>query len=273
MTGRLTELAPGVHAWLQEPARPGVTNAGVVIDADGVTLVDSLMVPSQYEPLAETVERWGLPIRRLVLTSSHIGYVGGSARFWMAACYGRPQTSALLDQPPNVVGYRRMMPEFVDELDDDLRTRPVSHTVTDPVQLTDALAVYPVTGQQLENLVLVAPGAGVLFAGAMCSFGTTPLAFDGDPAAWADQLEQMAGWAPVVVPGQGPIGGPADVLALRDYLRACVAADGDAAAIGPGPWDGWTMRENDAVNVERAAMLARGDTSVPPTMLHQLGLA
>jgi glyoxylase-like metal-dependent hydrolase (beta-lactamase superfamily II) len=110
----------------------------------------------------------------------------------------------------------------------------------------------------------------ILFAGDVCFFGVTPLAFQGDPSAWAQVLELVPDLAGTVVPGHGPIGGPAEVEALRDYLSACVAG-----SIPPGPWDSWIERERDEVNIERAAMLAAGEapTSMPPSMLRQLGLA
>jgi len=87
-----------------------------------------------------------------------------------------------------------------------------------------------------------------------------------------DALDDLLALAPVVVPGHGPIGGEEEVRDLQRYLRACVTADGDPARIPPGPWDRWTGREHDAVNVERAAMLARGDDGIPPTLLRRLGL-
>ncbi len=46
-----------------------------------------------------------------------------------------------------------------------------------------------------------------------------------------------------------------------------------AGAVPPGRWDRWADRGFDEINVERAAMLARGDQSVPPTMLRAIGLA
>jgi hypothetical protein len=128
-------------------------------------------------------------------------------------------------------------------------------------------------GQQAENLVAVVPGAQILFAGAMCSFGAAPLCWQGDPGRWADELDRLVELAPIVVPGHGPIGGDEEVHDLQAYLRACVAAAGDPAAIGPGPWDGWADREHDAVNVERAALLAAGDDTVPTAMLRLAGLA
>ena len=268
----LDYLAPGVFAWLQLPGDLAHTNAGVIIDGDGITLVDTLMVPSQTEAFAEAVDALGHPIRRVVLTSSHIPYCGGTGRFRLAAVYGTAQISAHLDQPPNTAGYQRLMPEFAAEFA-ELRTRPVSHVVTEAVWLTPAAVAVPMRGQIAQNLVVQVPGANVVFAGAMCCFGVTPLCFDGDPAAWADSLDTLVTYGAVVVPGQGPVGGEAEVRALQGYLRACVAADGDPARLGPGPWDRWASRHHDVVNVERAAMLAAGDPSPPPSMLRLLGMA
>ena len=67
--------------------------------------------------------------------------------------------------------------------------------------------------------------------------------------------------------------GADDVLALQAYLYACVDAEGDPSGIPPGPWDDWEDRHLDAVNIERAAMLAAGNHDVPPSMLRLAGLA
>jgi len=268
----LSALARGVYAWIDPDPGRGHPNAGAVIDADGVTVIDTLCVPSQFVPFGEAVDGLGFPVRRIALTGDHIEFVGGTARFSMAAIYGSPATSAHLDQPPNPAVYRRLFPDLAQEFDDELRTRRVSHVVTEAAQLTPAIYALPVTGQAPTNLVLLVPDADVLFAGALCSFGVTPLAFDGDPAVWADTLEDLATVAGTIVPGHGPVGAVEQVRELQGYLRACVAADGDATALVPGPWDRWSGRQLDVVNVERAAMLARGDHDVPPSMLRLAGL-
>jgi hypothetical protein len=268
----LAPLDSGVSAWLADDPGHGRANAGVVVDADGITVIDALAVPSQYDPFAAEVEAIGLPVKRLVLTSSNAEFAGGTARFRLAAIYGRPQTSAHLDQPADAAVLRRLYPDLAAELDDEWTTRPVSQVVAAGVQLTRATAIVPLGGQQAEKLVGVVPGAGVVFAGAMAAFGVTPLAYQGDPAVWADALDDLLDLAPVVVPGLGPIGGEEEVRDLQAYLRACVDADGDPGKIPAGPWDTWSGREHDAVNVERAAMLARGDDSIPPTLLGRLGL-
>jgi len=269
----LVPLATGVLAHLDPEPGHGRTNAGVVVDADGVTVIDSLMVASQWEPFAQAVDALGVPVPRLVLTSSHIEFSGGTSRFRLSAVYGSRQASVLLDQPADPEVFRRLHPGFAPQLGDDLRTRPVSHVVDEPAWLSPAALAVPTGGQSLQNLVVVVPGADLCFAGAMCSFGVTPAAYDGDPAAWADALDTIRDLAPLIVPGHGPIGGEEEVDALQAYLRACVAAEGDVARLAPGPWERWAGREWDVVNVERAAMLAAGDPTPPPTLLRRLGLA
>jgi cyclase len=269
----LTAIAQGVYAWLADEPRLGHPNAGVVLDEDGATVVDTLCIPSQSDPFGDAVENLGFPIRRVALTGDHLEYAGGTTRFKMAAVYGTPATSARLDQPADPSVLRRLYPEQADEIGDEVITRAVSHVVTEPTALTPAAYGLPLAGQSNGNLALLITGAGVLFAGALAWFGVTPLAFDGHPAAWAATLDQLAEVAGIVVPGHGPLGGAEELAIQAAYLRACVEADGDPSRIGPGPWDTWPGREWDVVNVERAAMIRAGDGSVPPTMLRAVGLA
>lgn len=268
----LDALLPGVYAWLADEPGHGAANAGVVADVDGVTVIDTLMVCSQWEPFGDAVDGLGLPERRVVLTSSNVEFCGGTRRFRLSAVYGRAQASAHLDQPADPTLFRRLHPAYADEFDDEFGTRPVSHVVDAPVQLTPACTVMPLSGQQAENLVVVVPAAGVVFAGAMAAFGVTPNAAQGDPARWAGELDRLLELAPIVVPGHGPIGGEEEIRDLQAYLRACVASEGDPARLGDGPWARWTNREWDVVNVERAALLADERDEPPPTLLQRLGL-
>jgi glyoxylase-like metal-dependent hydrolase (beta-lactamase superfamily II) len=270
---RLEPVADGVLAWLAADPGHGRTNVGVIVEDDGVTLVDCLLNPAQAQPLAELIAEFDLPVRRVVYTSSHVEFVGGSSVFWMAARYGRRQTSALLDQPANVEVYRRLYPDDASSFDDEFATRPVSHTIDTAAWLTPAVCAVPTGGQQRENVVALLPAADVVFAGAMCVFGSTPNAFDGDPTVWADALSEIGSLATIIVPGIGPVGDANDVAALQAYLYACVEADGDPGSIPPGPWDEWSDRHLDEVNVERATLLAAGDDRVPDSMLRLAGLA
>jgi cyclase len=271
----LTELGDGVYAWIQSGGLAGMANAGVVVDDDGISVVDTLMVRSQWEPFAAAVAAFELPVRRLVLTSARIDHVGGTRAFAAAAVYGTTATSDALDLPMPIDAYRTFMPSYADEFDDlaEVGTRPVTHLVDGAAQLTPRVEVLTAVGHTAGDMLVLVPDSDVCFAGGLCSFGVTPLAFQGDPSAWADVLDVVVELADVIVPGHGAVGGVDEVRDLQGYLRACVDARGDVAAIASGPWDDWSERNYDAINVERAAMLARGDETMPPSMLKAIGLA
>src|SRR5678816_2827563 len=114
---KLDEIADGVWVWIQPGGESGVSNAGVVADDDGLTIIDTLMVRSQWEPFVEAVQRLGRPVRRIVLTHAHIDHVGGTRGFPNAAVYGSPQTSELLDGEMPLGAYKAFMPAFAEEFD------------------------------------------------------------------------------------------------------------------------------------------------------------
>ncbi len=270
-TRTLHQLAEGVWVWLQPGGETGVSNAGVIGDDDGLTIVDTLMVRSQWEPFAAAVAELDRPVKRVILTHAHVDHVGGTSQFRNAAVYATPVTSHLLDQDMPIDAYKAFMPAFTDEFDElaQIGTRPASHLVDGAAQLTSRVELLPAEGHTPGDLLVLVADVDVLFAGDLCFFDVTPLAFQGDPVRWADVLDAVAGLADVIVPGHGPVGGEAEVRALQAYLRHCAAGE-----VPPGPWDSWGEREQrDAINIERASLLREGRDEMPPTMLDAIGLA
>ena len=265
----LHEIADRVWVWLQPGGESGVSNAGVIGDDDGLTIVDTLMVRSQWEPFAAAVKELDRPVKRVLLTHAHIDHVGGTTAFRNAMVLGSPATSALLDQPMPLEAYKTYMAAFAEEFDDLAisGTRPVSHVVDGPAQLTPRIELLPASGHTAGDVMALVVDADLLFAGDLCFFGVTPLAFQGDPATWASVLDAVAELADVIVPGHGPVGAAAEVREVQAYLRHCVEG-----TIPPGPWDTWLDREErDRINIERAQMLAQGNDAMPPTMLKLIG--
>ena len=151
----LTELGDGVYAWLQPGGETGVANAGVVVDDDGITVIDTLMVRSQWEPFAAAVAELGPPVRRTILTHAHIDHVGGTKAFPNAAIYGSPVTRATRSTSAMPIdGYKKFMPAFDEEFDDlaELGTRPVTHLVDGAAQLTPRIEVLPASGHTAGDL-------------------------------------------------------------------------------------------------------------------------
>lgn len=272
VTHSLIPLAGGVYAWVADEPAPSVTNSGIVLAQDGVTVVDAGVSPLSASPLADAIEELTtLPIKRLVLTGSHIDLVGGAAAFPLAGIYGSGQTSDHLDQPPNPDAWKRMHPGVSGEFD-ELPQRPVSHVVAEAAHLCPASIAVPAGGPQFENLVVQVPSANVVFVGCVATFGSVPLGFEADVPAWIAALDTIATYGEIFVPSHGPLGGVEELIELRSYLEACVAAKGSLDSLANGPWMSWQNQQFHEINIERAHMLAQGDPSPPPAMLRYLGL-
>ena len=209
-------------------------------------------------------------IRDSLYTSSHIDVVGGGAAFPLAGVYGSAQCSHHLDQPADPAIWQRLHPDLDFA---EVTTRPVSHTVAEAAHLCPASIAVPVSGPQFESLVVQVPGANVVFAGSAATFGVTPLGYEADFPRWIETLDQMLGWGEIFVPSHGPIGGTEEVVGLRNYFEAIVAAKGNPAALADGPWTAWIDPHFSIVNIERAHMLSEGDPSPPPTVLSLLGIS
>ena len=68
------------------------------------------------------------------------------------------------------------------------------------------------------DLVAYVPDAGVVFAGDLLFIGSTPILWHGPIENWFSALDRLLSWdAATYVPGHGPVCGPAEIRALRDY--------------------------------------------------------
>jgi len=271
----LVELGQGVFAFVDPDPRFGRSNVGLVIDEDGLTVIDTTATPLRAaqvgEAIRELTAHLALPVKRVVLTSSRIAFSGGGQQFWSAAFYGSESTSSQLDVPVNPAALRALLPEYASAFHDEFTTRPVTHIISQPIQLTPALAVTPLTGESAGNLAVTVESVNVIFAGALASFGVTPLAYDAFPESWIDRLHRWSEAGVTVVPGHGPPGGAADLRDLAEYLVACRQAK-TPSDLGDGPWRHWTDRRFDQVNIDRAFLRSEGRDEVPSSMFELLGL-
>jgi cyclase len=223
------DLAPGVIAWLGEHGMP---NAVTVEGADGVVVIDSLFTPRHAaDMMAQLRERTGKPVLALVNTHFHGDHIIGNAMIPTSrviahraardrlaedgAAYLHLLCGVRPDLAPEIAGLKFVLPtELVDDvLDLDAGGLPVQvRAVGRPAHTAG-------------DLVVVLPGQRILVASDLVFNGILPVARDADLAGWIAALGELARLeADIVVPGHGPVGGPALLDDQREVLNRIIAA-------------------------------------------------
>jgi len=150
--------------------------------------------------------------------------------------------------------------------------------VTPPGQEFDGELTLTVGGRQLRlievgpahtagDLIVHLPDVGVCFAADVLFVGVTPVMWAGPTANWITALDRILALdVELVVPGHGPIGGPAEVELLRCYFKWLDAAAGPLLAAGrsvpdsarellrsreyrDAPWAGWDSPERIVITL------------------------
>ena len=216
----LTPLSEGV--WLHTsykivaPWGPIRTNGLVVADPDGVWLVDTAWTDDQTAAVVALAEAaLGRPVTHAVFTHAHEDKMGGVAALRAAGV----ETHALAET--NVLaGTRGLVPAEHDLSEAD-------GEVALPEGAPGGFTVFfPGAGHTTDNVVVHAPGAGVLFGGCLIRpAGTLDLGYsaDGDVVAWGMSVRRAAARFPdaeVIVPSHGAPGG----RGLLDHTMALADA-------------------------------------------------
>jgi glyoxylase-like metal-dependent hydrolase (beta-lactamase superfamily II) len=220
-----------VYAVLGDTGRgvEGRPNAGFVVTADGVVVIDALASPRQGERLLRAIrgvtER---PIAWLVLTHHHPDHHFGAVALRKAGArvIAHPDRrtlaseggeDALMADWVRVVGLDAMRGfEFADRPD-----RPV--TAADTLRLGGKTIVitHPGAGHSPGDLIVWLPEAEVLFAGDLLVEDGVSMVVDGNSSDLLSVLDTLGEMQPrVVVPGHGAIPArAADLIGrTRDYL-------------------------------------------------------
>jgi glyoxylase-like metal-dependent hydrolase (beta-lactamase superfamily II) len=225
------ELAPGVYAVVGDTGRgvEGRPNAGFVVTAEGVVVIDALASPRQGEQLLATIR--GItdqPVKWLVLTHHHPDHHFGAVvlrkagarvsahpdRRVLAAEGGE---DALIADWVRVVGLDAMRGfEFANVPD-----RPV--TTADTLRLGGRTIVitHPGAGHSAGDLLVWLPKERVLFAGDVLVEDGVTMVVDGSSGDLLRVLDEVDSLhAAVVVPGHGVIPPrPGDLVRrTRDYV-------------------------------------------------------
>ncbi len=259
----IIEVAPGAYAFIQEG---GATDAGFLVEEEGVVIIDTLMTRPLAERLLAEVRRvTDKPVRYVVNTHWHGDHLFGNAlmppapivahdtcredlftewdshREFLSDLYPamRPEWADLPQTPPNLT--------FSDTLTLHLGPRPVELRFFGRAHTRGDVAVY-------------LPAEGVIFAGDLSFHKYIPNARDGFPREWAQtarKVEQLD--CSVVVPGHGPLGSRADLAEMRECLDLIVRQGERAFESGLPP-----AEARDALDLGPFSHWGRQDDRLPP---------
>jgi glyoxylase-like metal-dependent hydrolase (beta-lactamase superfamily II) len=201
---------------------------GAILTDDGPVIVDTRSTDAHgHEILADLRELTALPVPVVVDTHHHWDHTFGNSVFRPAQIWGHVRCAArLLDEGEEM---RQEVMDGYPDLADDLGA-----VVLDPPDRTfgDEGAAMELGSRRIElhylgrghtdnDIVVVVPDAGVLFAGDLLENGAAPYFGDGYPLDWPATVEAIARFpAAAFVPGHGDVGGSAFVRRSLDELRA-----------------------------------------------------
>ena len=274
----MQEVGPKIFAYVQATGETGISNAGLVVGADGAVAVDALMVPSMTRKLVAAIKRvTRKKIGTLINTHHHLDHTGGNQLFRGATIVASEKCrAAMVPGFPPVPILQRFMPAFAREF-------PLLKMTLPTVTFGDRLVIHDgsheihlwhpgVPAHTAGDATVFLPRERVLFTGDLAFHYVTPLAFQGHVGHWIDAADRVLELeADVVVPGHGPIGTRQDVRRLRDYLvlvrdearkrfDAGMPAEAAARDIKLGVYASWREAERILPNVMRCYQEFRNET-------------
>ena len=234
--GHVTEIAEGVHAYLQLPGGWCLNNAGILVSGGQSALVDTTATEARARHLRATALQLNPAAPRAVVTTHfHGDHAFGNFVFPEAVVIGHERTRTEMmaaglhltglwpnvewggiELAPPTVTYRDRLTLQVGAIRADLEHVGPAHTSNDTV--------------------VWLPGQKVLFTGDLAMNGVTHFCLMGSIAGSLAALERLRAFgATTVVPGHGPVCGPEVFDAVEGYLRLVrrLAKEGVRAGLTP----------------------------------------
>ena len=259
------EVAPGVYAFIQPG---GATDAGFIVEEEGVVIIDTLMTTTLAERLlAEVRHVTDKPVRYVVNTHWHGDHLFGNALMPPApiVAHDTCRDDLFTEWEAHREFLRDLYPAVYEEWRDLPRTPP---NVTFSDSLTLHLGARPIElrfygrAHTRGDVAVFMPTEGVLFAGDLSFHKYIPNARDGFPDAWvrvAERVEQVD--CGIIVPGHGPLGPPANLTEMRECLDLIVRQGRRSFEAGMS-----ASAARDALNLGAFADWGRQDDRLPTLM-------
>jgi cyclase len=281
INSELKQLAPAVYAFLQREA-PGqsnlsVSNFGIVVGPQSLLAIDAGGGPQHARNFIAAASRFGKPFDRVVITHEHPDHIVGLTQFPASIeIVAQEETRAQMLKmgTPPTPAYWATNPAWG-------RPGDVNKVILPTVTFRDRMALYygdievqiswPGRAHTSGDALIFLPRDRILFMGDIAFFGVTPLNGSGFVEDWIKVCDRILADPTVetIVPGHGPVGGKADLKAMRDYLallwreghksfQSGVTPGRAAAQIDLGKYASWTDSDRIATNMARLYSELRG---------------
>jgi cyclase len=269
----LSELAPGVLAYIQPDGSWMVNNTGAVVGRSGVVLIDTTSTERRNRALLAAVgeHAGGLPVRAAVNTHHHGDHTYGN---WLLPagvpiiahrrCRDEVLRAGLVARalfPTADYGHVELAPP----------TLTFERSVTLHVDETRVELLFVGPAHTLGDVIAWLPDRGVVFTGDLVFHGGHPFLAEGCLANYPEALERVRGLgAQVLVPGHGPLAAPDVLDSMLDYAQWLTALARDGFAAGQEPLEvalradlkrfaTWSEPERLVGNLARAYSELRGE--------------
>jgi glyoxylase-like metal-dependent hydrolase (beta-lactamase superfamily II) len=277
----LHDLGDGLYAYLQPDGGWGWSNAGLLVGEDSALLVDTLFDLRLTEEMLAAM-RAATPAAQSIdtLVNTHANgdhcygnqLVGGARIVASAAAAAEmaelppAAMAAMVEQAPQMGEVGAFFLRCFGAFDfHDITLVGPSQTFTGELRIAlggRAVELIEVGPAHTRGDTLVhVPGERVLFSGDIVFCGAHPIAWAGPVSNWIAACERILRLDPaVIVPGHGPLAGPADVRELQAYFEYLYEQARERHAQGMSPlqaaraieldrWADWGERERLVVNI------------------------
>ncbi|TJZ43511.1 MBL fold metallo-hydrolase [Streptomyces piniterrae] len=233
----LTQLAAGVHAFIQPDGGWCLNNAGFVTDGDTTLVVDTAATERRARLLRDRIAESGAPTPRTLVNTHHHGdhTYGNSVFAPEATIIGHTACRRELLTAGHQLHAMWPQVEY-----GDIRLTAPTVTYTDRLTLhigdIEVHLIHPGVAHTPGDTIVWLPRQRVVFTGDLVFHGGTPFVFMGSLTGSLRALELLRALdAVTVVPGHGPVAGPEVYDGVERYLRFVdgLAREGRAAGRTP----------------------------------------
>jgi cyclase len=272
-SAELSEVAPGVLAYVQPDGSWMINNTGAIVGRSGVVLIDTTSTEARNRALLAAVgeHAGGLPVRAAVNTHHHGDHTYGN---WLL--------------PPGIpiVAQRRCRDEVLraglvaralfptadyGRVEVTPPTLTFERSLTLHVDETRVELVFVGPAHTLGDVIAWLPDRGVVFTGDLVFHGAHPFLAEGCLANYPAALQRVRELgAEILVPGHGPLAAPEVLDGMLDYAEWLTILARDGFAAGREPLEAarradldrfatWNEPERLVGNLARAYSELRGE--------------